>query len=218
MFLAKFNALGNIVWAKNSSGPGLATGYDMDTYGTNEVYVTGWYDSTFVSFDTSTLVSSGGEDVYIAMYDGNGNLECVKGSTGSLNERCFGVDASINGDITLTGMFESSPVEFGSYSLNNTTSGYQDLFIARLSKPTSNFEIMKNFELNVWPNPSNGIFQINLPEGTIELKIYDIQGREIRRYIASRSIEIQIDTPGMYFLQAKFESTYYAKVLISDKF
>ena len=218
MFIAKFNAIGNVIWAKNSSGPGSTNGYDIDTYGTNEIYVTGWYDSTFVSFDTTTLISSGGEDVYIAKYNVNGNLEWVKGPTGNLNERCFGVTASTNGDITLTGMFESSPVEFGTHQLNNTTFGYQDLFIARLSNPTSTAEIITDHELKVWPNPSNGTFQIQLPDGIQEIVLYDIQSRIIKRLQGSGTVEIQMDTPGLYFLKAIAEKSFFSKVLISSTY
>lgn len=218
MFLAKFNALGNIVWAKNSSGPGTSNGYDVDTYGINEIYVTGWYDSTFISFDTTSLISSGGEDVYIAKYNGNGNLEWVTGPTGPLNERCYGVTTSSNGDITLTGMFESSPVEFGSHQLNNTTLSYQDLFIARLSKPTSTAEIIKDHELKVWPNPSIGTFQIQLPNSIHEIVLYDIQSRIIKRLQGSGTVEIKIDTPGMYFLKATALESFFSKVLISSAY
>lgn len=181
MFIVKFNALGNIMWAKNSSGPGLATGYDIATYGMNGIYVTGWFDSTFVSFDADTLISSGGEDIYIAKYNGNGLLEWTTSSIGNLNERAYGVTTSINGDITIVGTFESSPLQFGPYQLNNTTTGYQDLFIAHLASPTSFHEIIGDSKLNIWPNPSYGIFQVKLPTGDAELTIYDIQGREITR-------------------------------------
>lgn len=216
MFIAKFNALGNIVWAKNSSGPGTANGSDIDIFGMNEIYVTGWYDSTSVSFDTTTLISSGGEDVYIAKYNGNGYMEWVMGPTGPLNERCYGITTSSNGDITLTGMFESSPVEFGSHQLNNTTFGYQDFFIARLSNPTSIAEIMIDHELKVWPNPSNGTFQIQLPDGMQEIILYDIQNRIIKRLQGSGKVEIQIETPGLYFLKATAEKSFFTKVMISS--
>ena len=218
MFIAKFNALGNVIWAKNSSGPGSTNGYDIDTYGTNEIYVTGWYDSTFVSFDTTTLISSGGEDVYIAKYNVNGNLEWVIGPTGILNERCYGVTTSSNGDITLTGMFESSPIEFGTHQLNNTTLSYQDLFIARLSNPTSTAEIITDHELKVWPNPSNGTFQIQLPDGIQEIVLYDIQSRIIKHLQGSGTVEIHMDTPGLYFLKATAEKSFFSKVYISSTY
>ncbi|MFN0188703.1 MAG: T9SS type A sorting domain-containing protein [Bacteroidia bacterium] len=216
MFIAKYNSLGSVVWAKNSSGPGLATGYDIDTYGTNEIYVTGWYDSTFVSFDTTSLISSGGEDVYIAKYNGNGNLEWVTGPTGNLNERCYGVTASPNGDITITGMFESSPVEFGSLQLNNTTSTYQDLFIARLSKPTSTAEIIRSSDIIIGPNPSNGVLYVQLPNGIHTLSLSDVQGRIISNFKGSGTLEIRIDSPGLYILKSTSGTPFISKVLVVE--
>jgi hypothetical protein len=66
---------------------------------------------------------------------------------------------------------------------------------------TNNIELSKNF--NVYPNPSNGIFNIKSEFNNTNYKIYDILGKEVANGILSignNSINISRYNDGIYIL------------------
>ena len=60
----------------------------------------------------------------------------------------------------------------------------------------------------VYPNPSNGQFNLNLGEGQWDVEVYDITGRKVyeNRHEGHSAIDLGQCPKGMYFLKAKNES------------
>ena len=60
----------------------------------------------------------------------------------------------------------------------------------------------------VYPNPSNGSFNLNLGEGQWDVEVYDITGRKVyeNRHEGHSAIDLGQCPKGMYFLKAKNES------------
>ena len=60
----------------------------------------------------------------------------------------------------------------------------------------------------VYPNPSNGSFNLNLGEGQWNVEVYDITGRKVyeNRHEGQSAIDLGQCPKGMYFLKAKNES------------
>jgi gliding motility-associated-like protein len=118
--VVKYDAAGNYIWAFKIGAAGenvQVHSVDLDTAG--NFYITGMFTGTVSVQGTATspvlppIVSSGGEDMFIAKYDGNGNLIWV--STGAGTNNNIGFDVSVNNstvfiggryrnDITFTGL------------------------------------------------------------------------------------------------------------------
>jgi hypothetical protein len=126
-FIAKYDAFGNVLWARQSGGTGLEVGRGIAVDGSGNCFITGYFNGTAV-FDSTTLTSSGAYDVYIAKYDANGNFQWANkaGSSGEDFARNVAIDG--NGNSYITGTFKGI-ASFGSTTL--TSSGLEDLFIAK---------------------------------------------------------------------------------------
>lgn len=118
IFLAKYNAAGNYLWAKSMGGTLSDIALGIKTDGANNIYLTGYFGSTDCDFDpsasTQSLATNGGNDVFIAKYDLNGNYIFATsfGSTGDDRGQSITVDGSgniyIGGIITATVDFDPS--------------------------------------------------------------------------------------------------------------
>ena len=136
IFIAKYDASGNYVWAKGMGGTGAETGYSLALDGSN-VVITGYFNGT-ADFDpsanTSTLTSAGSLDIFIANYDASGNYVWAKKIGGTSNDSGYSLTLDGSGNVFLTGYFAST-VDFdpSSTTVNLTTAGQGDIFIAKYS-------------------------------------------------------------------------------------
>ena len=118
IFVAKYNAVGNLIWIKTVYGNSDDSGESIsaDAYGNS--YVTGHF-SDFAVFGSFPLYSNGYEDIFIAKYDSIGNCVWVKNYGGSSNDYGgFGISTDETGNSYITGSFygtaTSVPFQFTS--------------------------------------------------------------------------------------------------------
>ena len=137
IYIAKYDANGNYLWAKNIPIAATYGGNLITLDGSSNIYISGFFLGTNVDFDpgpgTAFLSSSGGSnDAYMAKYDANGNYLWAKqiGSTGDDRGNEILTDAS--GNVLLTGTF-SLTVDFdpGAGVANLTSAGTTDIFLAK---------------------------------------------------------------------------------------
>lgn len=136
IYIAKYDASGNYVWAKSLGGTGADVGYDIAADASGNVYVTGYFSAT-TDFDPgasiANLTSTGGNDIFVAKYDGFGNYVWAKGMGNSANaDQGWGIAVDATGGAYLTGYFGGT-VDFdpGAGTANLTSSGLGDIFIAK---------------------------------------------------------------------------------------
>lgn len=129
IFVAKIDADGNWIWAKEAGGGDWNEGYGIDIDANGNLYITGFFGST-ATFGSTTLTSNGYEDIFLAKMDANGNWLWAKG-TGGNDEDDRGIDiiTDTNGNSYVTGYFSGS-ASFGSTTL--TSSGNYDIFVAEM--------------------------------------------------------------------------------------
>src|SRR5688500_14912235 len=96
-FIAKYDASGNVLWAKQSGGTGLEVGRGIAVDGNGNSYMTGYFNGSAI-FDSATLTSAGSYDVFIAKYDATGNFQWAEraGSSGEDFGRNVATDGSGN--------------------------------------------------------------------------------------------------------------------------
>ncbi len=136
IFVAKLNASGTVLWAKNvawtPSGPSSDLGpaaSDIVTDKNGNLYVVGRFKLTSTFGPGFMLTSSGQSDIFIAKYNAsNGNVRWVKKAGGSGYDKGYGVTLDNNGDVVITGHFEETAT-FQSTSL--TSSGNDDVFVTK---------------------------------------------------------------------------------------
>lgn len=107
IFLAKIDGLGNVLWSRRAGGSSYDSGggVALDDFG--NIYITGYFSST-ADFDIVTLISSGGDDAFVAKYDNNGNFKWVSRTFGS-GVYDLGVKIRIQQDkICVVGQFEDT--------------------------------------------------------------------------------------------------------------
>ena len=128
IFVAKLDINGNWRWAKQARGTSYDKGYSIAVDANGNSYVTGGFEES-ATFGTTTLTSSGNEDIFIAKLDINGNWLWAKKAGGTSYDYgcCIAVDD--NGNSYVTGVFEGSAT-FGTTTL--TSSGNEDIFVAKM--------------------------------------------------------------------------------------
>jgi len=128
-FIAKLDANGNFLWAKEAKrygGSGFSWGNGIATDAAGNAYATGTYLDT-VSFGSYTLVSPNG-GVFLVKYDSGGNVIWVKSSAGHpvisffiQDEPNIAIDFA--GDVYITGTYKDTvifnPVTLTADSIDN---------------------------------------------------------------------------------------------------
>jgi hypothetical protein len=124
-FLAKYNANGELQWARQLNAFSIAIARNLAVDANGDVIMSGYFDQT-CDFDNLMVVAHGGHDVFLAKFNPSGNAIWAEslGGPGMDIPRSLTVDAARN--IYLTGSFEQT-ADFGGVTL--TTSGKRNVFI-----------------------------------------------------------------------------------------
>ncbi|OFY90511.1 MAG: hypothetical protein A3K10_09220 [Bacteroidetes bacterium RIFCSPLOWO2_12_FULL_31_6] len=81
MFIVKYDANGNALWAKSDAGYGSsATAVTIDKF--NNIYVVGYFSSSF-TFNSQTYVSNGYCEIFTIKYDMDGNVIWINSAGGA---------------------------------------------------------------------------------------------------------------------------------------
>lgn len=134
LFLLKYDASGNILWAKASVSVGATfscapTSIAVDTAG--NVSVTGYFGTTSISFGSITLNNFGLNkyDGFLAKYDTNGNVLWAKRAGGMDDDFPYSVAFDEAGNTIIAGQFLSNNFTIGSTTI--VSLGSSSMFIAK---------------------------------------------------------------------------------------
>ena len=141
IFVAKYDASGDLVWAKRAGGISVFGdfGKDIAVDGAGNSYVTGTFNdsATFGPGETNatTLTSAVFDDIFVAKYDATGDLVWAKraGGTSLFGDSGLGIAVDGAGNSYVTGFFRDSTT-FGPGETNATTltsAGSADIFVAK---------------------------------------------------------------------------------------
>ena len=132
IFIVKYDANGNALWAKSAGGTWDDVGNSIATDAAGNAYITGGFSSPAITFGTTTLTNSGDYDIFIAKYDTNGNVIWAKSAGGTDADGGIGIVTDVAGNAYITGEFASSTITFGATTLTNSSSvGNSDIFIVK---------------------------------------------------------------------------------------
>jgi len=127
-FVAKYSSAGALLWARRMGGAGNDGGGPVAVGAGGDVYIAGNFANT-ATFGTTSLVSSGANDVFVLKLDSAGNVVWVRGMGGPSNDMQGALALAPDGAVCATGRF-SGTATFGTTSL--VSSGAYDIFVLRL--------------------------------------------------------------------------------------
>ncbi|MDQ4120650.1 MAG: SBBP repeat-containing protein [Acidobacteriota bacterium] len=144
VFLLKLSGTnGNHVWSKRFGGTSSDGVLDVAVDVAGDVVITGDFIGN-ADFGGLILQSAGGGDIFVAKYSGsNGSHLWSKRFGGTSTDSGQGISTDSNGNVFVTGFFNSSTIDFGGGSLTNA--GGNDGYLAKLSASNGNHLWSKRF-------------------------------------------------------------------------
>ena len=136
VLFAKFDTNGQLQWSSYFGGVGFDTGLQVESDGVGNIIISGWTSSMSNIATPSgiqTIYGGSTADVFLAVFDGNGNRIWATYYGGSGNDYSDALFVTAGGDIYLSGSTDS-PNNIASPSAfqPNIAGGY-DTFLARFS-------------------------------------------------------------------------------------
>lgn len=116
VFLVKYDANGNELWARISGDTSYGTGYSVATDIAGNVLITGNFSSSHLSFSSDTLINEvpyGAHDMFIVKYDAAGNVSWARNSRDSGSATVASVAVDATGNAYVTGGMSNHSAVFG---------------------------------------------------------------------------------------------------------
>jgi hypothetical protein len=131
IFIAKYDASGNFIWAKNAGGPGRDEALSIMCNSAGEIIVCGLYSDGAVfgsnaPLSTPTTPSGHYMDGFVAKYASDGSLVWVETISGDYDDVAWSLSIDNSNKIYVTGEFNAY-VNFGATALPATQG---DVFVA----------------------------------------------------------------------------------------
>ena len=130
-FIVKYDSAGNVLWAKRAGTTSDDAGLDVATDASGNAFVSGYFGPSSVSFGPITLNNTGSSDGFLVKYDTGGNVAWAKAMGGLDYDINTGVSIDAAGNAFVSGSFFSSVIIFGTDSLLNTSTSFNDVFVAK---------------------------------------------------------------------------------------
>lgn len=132
IFLAKYDASGNLLWAKSAGGTGRDYSNSISADASGNVYITGQFESDTITFGTKSFTNAGSHDIFVAKYDAAGNVLWAENAGGTGTDVGSSVGTDHLGNVYVTGNFGSKTITLGKTTLNNAAGAVaQDIFLAK---------------------------------------------------------------------------------------
>ncbi len=138
-YLAKYTSSGAFSWVTTFGSVTNDEAFDLALDSSRNVYVTGMFEGT-INAGGNNLTSAGGQDIFLAKFDNNGNhlWSYAMGGTGA--DQGYALHADKADNIWVTGAFSGANVNFGAAGsvTNLSSAGGQDIFLAKYTASGTN--------------------------------------------------------------------------------
>ncbi|HXH19163.1 MAG TPA: SBBP repeat-containing protein [Chitinophagales bacterium] len=132
IFLAKYDADGNLIWAKSAGGVGEDKAFNLVIDQFNNISITGFFSYTSL-FGGCAVVSNGSTDAFIAQYDTAGNCRWAQSLGSSGLDKSFGIAVDSSGNSYITGFFYYAALLSNSSIVLEGDGLSSDIFICKYS-------------------------------------------------------------------------------------
>ncbi|MCG3165097.1 MAG: hypothetical protein POELPBGB_00858 [Bacteroidia bacterium] len=182
-FIAKYDPSGNVEWAKKAGGIGNDQGMGVSTDLSGNVYVTGDFKSSTITFGTITLSNTNSDslDVFVAKYNSEGTVIWANKEGGMSSDGGQCIVTSPVGNSYVTGWYYSSTFQFGNNTINRVGPwGNKDMFVAKYDS-TGNViwskSVVSIYDVNAWSialDMSENIFIAGGYAGTVDFGAFSL--------------------------------------------
>jgi hypothetical protein len=131
VFVAKISAAGAWVWATQAGGTGHDLGWGVSVLADGSAVVTGRFIGT-ATFGTTSLVSAGDNDVFVAKISAAGAWVWATKAGGPGFDQGYRVSVLADGSAILTGFFTGTATFGATPSLTSSGAGDSDVFVAKI--------------------------------------------------------------------------------------
>ncbi len=230
IFVLKYDPSGNVLWAKSLGGNGDDIGKSISLDANGNSLIAGYYASTSMLAGTTTLTNAGTNNLYLAGYDGSGNVLWAKsaGGSGSADDRANSICTDGFGNAFVGGYFTSPTLTLGATPLANA--GVMDIFVAKVLSGAAGIEEnqLNEASIRAYPNPGTGLFMLQLngfQEGSSEaqLSVVNVLGQEVYKalvniHTSGNPISLSAQPDGLYYLiLTRDNKQYQSKVILSHQ-
>jgi hypothetical protein len=129
--LVKYDPMGNISWVRTAKGGGSENGTALAIDGSGNCYVAGSLYGASTTFGSTTLVSKGAHDFFVAKYGSLGALGWVNSYGGMWDDLCLGIAIDGNSNGYITGWFVSDSLKLDNLQKPNPTPFTGSMYTAR---------------------------------------------------------------------------------------
>ncbi len=132
MYVARYSPTGNLDWIRTAGGFNGDYAQAIATNKTSNIYVTGEVEdgTALITFpgSTITLTPLGDNDLFIASYDFNGNLQWARTDGYYYNEKSRGITCDNSGNVVVCGYYKDTTMFNGT---KIPSKGEEDMFVAK---------------------------------------------------------------------------------------
>lgn len=207
MFVSKLNSNGDFGWAKKiyTTAADNSKGLALDPSG--NIYIVGTaYGSTLRIENETTSITPGvsGDYLTVLKFNPAGNLLGSNFIGSSILGNAIALDSNQNVYVAGTSFLSGS---------------FDNIFISKLQIQTTGLSVKENQlsqNFKIYPNPTNGIFNIEIDTDLIDSKatIYNILGQKVKDFDLKSTTTNQFLNKGIYLLEIEKEGSRTTKKLI----
>ncbi len=130
VFIAKYDADGVLLWARQVGGQNDDYASAISTDLTGNCYLTGFFfiQGTVTSFGSTSVTNAGDADMFISKFTAAGNLLWVRNGGSRGEDASFGIATDVAGNSYICGYFSGTAM-FSNVKVNSV--GYTDIFISK---------------------------------------------------------------------------------------
>ncbi len=129
IFIVKYNTDGTPVWAKTAGGNSYDYPSGITTDDNANIYITGYYESSTLSFGTTNLTNMGERDMFVAKYDASGSPVWANSANGSCDDTGTDITIDANENVWVTGSSCSETLNIGTMVFNGND--YDKVIVAK---------------------------------------------------------------------------------------
>lgn len=205
VFLIKYDSSGTAQWGKtfggmdNDFGHSVSVAQDFQT-----VAIAGMFMSTSMTLGPYTVINaSTDEDIFLAVLDLFGAPSMMISDGGVGRDYLNGITYGPSLQIYVAGSF-GSPTFNAPWTLTNTDpGGTGEALIGRLDWAGNVQATVQNESLNIFPNPSNGIFNFTSTNTITSVTVYNALGEIVSSQnninAQQYTLDLSSENSGMYF-------------------
>ncbi|MBI4930778.1 MAG: SBBP repeat-containing protein [Bacteroidetes bacterium] len=130
VFIAKYDADGVLLWAKQVGGQNDDYANAISTDITGNCYITGFFfiQGATTTMGSTTITQAGDADIFVSKFNPSGNLLWVRNGGGKTEDGGFGIATDVSGNSYVCGYFSGTAL-FGNTKI--TSVGYSDVFVSK---------------------------------------------------------------------------------------